>query len=63
MATASPMKAWTASEPVPTSVEELVRLGFAQVSNHPVLLKKLTLLRRREMWWPLRRREAPLPET
>ena len=42
------MKAWTASEPVPTSVEELVRLGFAQVSNHPVLLKKLTLLRRRE---------------
>ena len=48
MATASPMKAWTASEPVPTSVEELVRVGFAQVSNHPVLLKKLTLLRRRE---------------
>ena len=36
------------TEPALTSVEELVRLGFAQVSHHPVLLKKLTLLRRRE---------------
>ena len=29
------------------SADELVRIGFATVRNHPVLLKKLTLLRRK----------------
>ena len=29
------------------SADELIRIGFATVKNHPVLLKKLTLLRRK----------------
>ena len=33
--------------PTSMSADELVRIGFATVRNHPVLLKKLTLLRRK----------------
>ena len=28
------------------SADELIRIGFATIKNHPVLLKKLTLLMR-----------------